>query len=375
MIRGMSSKRSAIRAEGSARGVRARATLGCLLVSAFPVAACAAGIEGLGTSPILAGRAFDIGALRRELAGTPDGEARGYLSLPDPAMQGFSETPTARPTPSPWNLAPGGSVAGTERRGMSRETGEPRLEVLGDMRSRNQGLSGVVQGFVEWVSGWQPVVEGGASFSDSGGPAPEACLAPMAEAASTSPMAPLSAGPGITLGLGNGEPIRLLPGLAGQVIDLYLRNDGAAVSVGGLDLKIGVTGAGAPGPVLGGVDLRAGLLFTAGNAVQGADAANTGSLQFWSVSINDPSSPPSLNGGGSSTKVGTVSISTVGLTGGTWSLSAILPDTAVVDPFGDMLSLAVTDGTLEVVPEATTTALASGLALLGWAWGRRRART
>ena len=190
-------------------------------------------------------------------------------------------------------------------------------------------------------------------------------------------VATLAGGAGLALGLDVGSPIQLLPSTAGQTIDLFLSNSGANVDVGGFDLKVGLSGPGGPAPAITSVDLRAGSVFTVGNSVQSFDAANTGLLQFWSVSVNDPFSPPTLAGGGSLTKIGTLTISTLGVSSGQWLLSAVLPESSLVGPFGDSLPLTVGNSTLEVggaVPELSVTLPVSGAALLAWVVARKRSR-
>jgi hypothetical protein len=166
--------------------------------------------------------------------------------------------------------------------------------------------------------------------------------------------------------------LQLQPQAAGQTIPLFIRNTGPALEVGGLDLKIGITGAASPKPAFTGVDLRAGTVFTTGNSVAAADSANSAQLQYWSVSINDPFTPPSLPGNGATTQIGTLTFSTAGVASGTWALELFSPETSLLSPFGDTLSLTLVSGSLQVVPEPGETLAVVGLALAGWVGFRRR---
>lgn len=181
--------------------------------------------------------------------------------------------------------------------------------------------------------------------------------------------APTSYGAGLAFDLNAISPIVLAPNTSGQTVDLFVHNGGPSLEVGGLDLKIGITGGGSPAPTFTGIDLRSGSTFTTGNSVQSGDPANSGQLQFWSVSINDPFSPPSVAGAGSSTKVGTLTFSTIGVGNGQWALTLFSPETSFIDPFGDTLMLTLASGTLEIgagVPEPLLTSLLAGVGLLGW---------
>lgn len=172
--------------------------------------------------------------------------------------------------------------------------------------------------------------------------------------------------------------VAVQPSLAGQQIPIFLRNTGASLEVGGLDLKIAVEGGSGPYPSFTGVDLRASTFvsadapFRTSNSVQGADANNTGQLQFWSVSINDPSSPPTLLGGGAVTQIGVVTLSTVGVASGSWSLVFRSEATALTSPFGDELALGFRNADLQAVPEPNEVATVSAALLLGAGWFLRR---
>lgn len=182
---------------------------------------------------------------------------------------------------------------------------------------------------------------------------------------------PVSDPLGVTLDLSRGGPIVLNAGAPGQVVSLWLRNDGAALDLGGLDLKIGITGGGLPAPAITGVNLRAGDLFTSANSVQGGDPANTPLTQFWSVSVNDPFAPAALPGSGAVTLVGSLTLSTVGVSAGEWSLSLFGSETALLGPFGDSVPMGLVGGTLMVVPEIGWMPLCSGVALAVWGLWRR----
>ena len=119
-----------------------------------------------------------------------------------------------------------------------------------------------------------------------------------------------------------------------------------------------------------GHDLRTGPVFTTGNSVQSFDANNQPQAQFWSVSINDISAPPSLPGGGVSTKVGTLSLNTVGVLSGSWGLVLSFPETGfpdLHDPNGAALPLRIRDGIVTVVPEPRAALAVAGVTLLGFA--------
>lgn len=175
----------------------------------------------------------------------------------------------------------------------------------------------------------------------------------------------------VTLDLNQGGPLVLSGNTAGQQVPLWLRNDGAALELGGLDLKIGITGGALPAPTITGVNLRAGDLFTLANSVQGGDAANTPQTQFWSVSVNDPFAPALLPGAGTVTRLGTLTLSTAGISTGDWSLTLFANETALLGPFGDSVGLNLVGGVLTVVPEPGWTAGLSGLALAAWGVWRR----
>ena len=176
----------------------------------------------------------------------------------------------------------------------------------------------------------------------------------------------------ITLEWGTSSSITLLPGVADQAIPIFLRNPGATVEVGGLDLKFRIEGSGGSLPAFSSVDLRAstfvspGAPFRVSNSVQGADANNTPQLQFWSVSINDPFSPPTLPGG-TVTQVGVVRLSTVGVLSGTWGLSFQSEATALTGPLGDTIDIGFRNANLQVVPEPEEFALIAASTLRGLA--------
>lgn len=176
----------------------------------------------------------------------------------------------------------------------------------------------------------------------------------------------------VTLDLGGGSPIRLLPGLPGQTVALMLRNEGPTIEVGGLDLKIGITGGASPAPIITGVNLRTGSTFTTANSVQGGDSGNSAQVQFWSVSIDEPFTQPTLAGEGATTEVGTLTLSTVGLTDGEWWLTLFSAETALLSPWGGTLPLRLVSGRLQVVPEPEVTVALVALGLLSWAVVRRR---
>jgi hypothetical protein len=161
----------------------------------------------------------------------------------------------------------------------------------------------------------------------------------------------------ITLEWGTSSTISLQPGIAEQHVPIFLRNPGADLEVGGLDIKFGLEGTGGSFPAFSSVDLQASSFvspsapFQVSNSVQGADANNTPQLQFWSVSINDPFAPPSLSGGGALTQVGLVGFSTIGVNSGMWTLSFRPEATALISPFGDNISILFRDANLQVVPE------------------------
>jgi hypothetical protein len=183
-------------------------------------------------------------------------------------------------------------------------------------------------------------------------------IVPMAEA-------------GLVIDLGSQGPIVLQSGTAGQSVDVFVRNDGPAIAVGGLDLRIGLIGNLSPAPAITSVTLQSGPLFTAVNAAQAADANNGPQAQFWSVSINDPSAPPTLSGGGVLTRIGTLTLSTTGVGIGSWTLLLSLPETSFSDPIGNPLPLSVMDGTLQVVPEPSVAASVAAMAMLAFALVRR----
>lgn len=171
------------------------------------------------------------------------------------------------------------------------------------------------------------------------------------------------------------EPsIQLSASSLGQRVDLYLLNSGGSVGIGGLDLMIALLGEGGAGPVVREVNLLDGSLFTAASAVVNSDAANSARRQFWSVSINDPVNAPTLIGAGASTKLGFLTFDSPPGAEDSWTLSFLLPQTALVDSFGRNLSLAVLNpnpdpGTPVPEPEATLP-IAAAL-LLGGAVVRR----
>lgn len=205
----------------------------------------------------------------------------------------------------------------------------------------------------------------------------EAVISPLASAAFAG--ASMQPGPSIVLEWGASDTIQVEAGLAGQKIPIFLRNNGSAIEVGGLDLKFGLEGGAAPYPAFTGVDLRASPSFDSpdspfqvSNSVQGPDANNTPQLQFWSVSINDPFNPPSLPGGGAVTQIGVVTLSTVGVAGGSWSLLFRSEATALTDPFGDELALGLRNAQLQAVPEPEEVATLSAVLLMGGAWLLRR---
>lgn len=204
----------------------------------------------------------------------------------------------------------------------------------------------------------------------------EGLLAPLASAAFEGASA--QAGPSIVLEWGVSDSIAVQPGLAGQQIPIFLRNNGSAIDVGGLDLKFGLEGGAGPYPAFTAMDLRASSFnspnspFQVSNSVQGPDANNTPQLQFWSVSVNDPFNPPSLPGGGAVTQIGLVTLSTVGVAGGSWTLSFRSEATALNDPFGDEIALGSRNANLQVVPEPREVASVSAALLIGAGWLLRR---
>lgn len=162
----------------------------------------------------------------------------------------------------------------------------------------------------------------------------------------------------------SGPPIELQPETAGQTIVLFVQNAGVDAAVGGFDLKLSINAGVGPAPQVTGVNLRSGPVFTTANSAQSSDPLNTPYFQFWSVSVNDPGSPPSLPGSGQTTQIGVLSVSTVGLSSGQWPLSLISGDTDLLDPAGNSLALVVTGGTLAVVPEPAIWGLLSATACL-----------
>jgi len=166
----------------------------------------------------------------------------------------------------------------------------------------------------------------------------------------------------------------LQPETAGQTIDLFINNTGAAANVGGFDLKLLINGGSGPAPQLSitgpsNANLRFGSVFTAVNSLQSGDGANTAYSAFFSVSINDPFSPPSMPSGAN--LVARLTLSTVGATPGPWSLSFAGSDLS--DPAGDSLALQFDPASLSLapVPEPAETVAVSALLLGGFCLVRR----
>lgn len=166
----------------------------------------------------------------------------------------------------------------------------------------------------------------------------------------------------------------LQPETADQTIDLYINNTGAAANVGGFDLKLLINGGSGPAPQLSitgpnNANLRIGSVFTAANSLQSGDALNTAYSAFFSVSINDPFSPPSMPSGAN--LVARLTFSTVGATPGPWSLSFSGSDLS--DSLGDSLSLQFSPESLSLapVPEPAETVAVSALLLGGFCLVRR----
>ncbi len=169
-------------------------------------------------------------------------------------------------------------------------------------------------------------------------------------------------------------PIVLQPGAAGQNLDVFVRNDGDSIAVGGFDLRIGIVGNLSPAPAITGVTLNSGPLFTALNSAQSADKDNGPQAQFWSVSLNVLAEAPLLSGGGALTRVGTLSLSTIGVGTGSWALELSFPQTDFSSPIGTALPVSVLNGTLQVVPEPSVAVSVAGLGLLAFVLLRRTSR-
>lgn len=181
---------------------------------------------------------------------------------------------------------------------------------------------------------------------------------------------------GFTDGFDPGSPtptlLPLQPQAGGQTIGLYIRNTGSALNLGGLDLKVGISGAASPKPAFTDINLLAGTVFTPGNSSLSADGANDNQLQYWSASINSINAPANLPGNGATTLIGTLTFTTVGVQSGTWTLELFSPETDLLSPDGFSQPMTLVNGSLEVVPEPGETVVIAGLLLAGWAGFRRR---
>lgn len=164
----------------------------------------------------------------------------------------------------------------------------------------------------------------------------------------------------------------LQPQAAGQTVGLYIRNTGSALNLGGLDLKVGISGAASPKPAFTDINLLAGTVFTPGNSSLSGDGANDAQLQYWSASINSINAPANLPGNGATTLIGTLTFTTVGVQSGTWTLELFSPETDLLSPDGFSQPMTLVNGSLEVVPEPGETLAVAGLLLAGWAAFRRR---
>lgn len=160
--------------------------------------------------------------------------------------------------------------------------------------------------------------------------------------------------------------IQLVPNLAGQNFDLFLRNDGAAGQlVRGFDLAIQVAN-GASGPTLtlstDNFTSTSGTIFPASRTSVGPDGSNSPRLQFWSTVVS--STPyPALSTGNN--KVATLTFDTTGLNSGSFPISVVgtdFGDSGFLDQAGDPLNVTFSNGTaLVAVPEIQAAHIVAGL--------------
>lgn len=176
----------------------------------------------------------------------------------------------------------------------------------------------------------------------------------------------------------------LFPATSGQTVDIFITNlGGTEVLVSGLDFSVQVADSGPSseggfgiidGPDITGVDILSGSIFASNNT----GANDGGSVPQFANRTTTTSSGTVSFGAGTTTKLATLTISTVGFsTPQTWDLNlldTINGSTLFLDSIGGNIFPTINDGTLSVVPEPVSTALGGAL-LVGFAlWWRARGK-
>ena len=156
--------------------------------------------------------------------------------------------------------------------------------------------------------------------------------------------------------------------------DVTVVNNGPDLTtVFGSQLNLQITGSGTPPPIFSHVDLLTGTVFAAGFVEIGGISLTTPTLlEDGTAALGGPVTIP---GGGASSKLGTVTFNTAGVSLGTWQLSLTTAggSTSLLDSGGSGISGAtLINGTLAVVPEANAgVVVALGLGVFALLWCRK----